>query len=370
MSGQGSPPKPAENRAPTLENLAPLLVELRSHTGELESSGASTEAQLARMARAGVTRWGIPPEYGGCELSAADQTEGFEKLAAACLVSTFVLTQRAAAVSRIVGSSNESLKTDLLPRLARHELLATVGISHLTTSRQHLGRPAVTATPDGNAFILDGSIPWVTAGAICDQILTGGTLPDGRQLLALVQTDDPGITIDPPPELLALNASQTGPVSLTNVRVARVHIVAGPVEGVMKGAAGSTGSVTTSALAVGAAAGVLDQLQIEADRRPELQEILRPLMADRESISADIRTLLESPADLVPTGLTSESIRQRANSLALRASQAFLGASKGAGFVKGHPAERAVREAMFFLVWSCPQPVVHAALRRFACLAE
>jgi hypothetical protein len=52
----------------------------------------------------------------------------------------------------------------------------------------------------------------------------------------------------------------------------------------------------------------------------------------------------------------------------LRAAQSYLAASKGAGFVSGHPAERAVREAMFFLVWSCPQPVVSAALREFACV--
>jgi hypothetical protein len=52
----------------------------------------------------------------------------------------------------------------------------------------------------------------------------------------------------------------------------------------------------------------------------------------------------------------------------LRATQAYLAASKGAGFVAGHPAERLVREAMFFLVWSCPQPVLAANLREFACL--
>jgi hypothetical protein len=136
----------------------------------------------------------------------------------------------------------------------------------------------------------------------------------------------------------------------------------------MKGAAGGTGSVTTSALAVGAAAGVLEHFAAEAIKRPELEEIVRPLAEERAAISADIRRLLASPQP--PAGLSSESIRRRANSLALRASQAYLAASKGAGFVRGHPAERAVREAMFFLVWSCPQPVVNAALRQFACLAE
>ena len=66
--------------------------------------------------------------------------------------------------------------------------------------------------------------------------------------------------------------------------------------------------------------------------------------------------------------VSAAMLRQRANSLVLRVTQAQLAASKGAGYVSGHPAERAVREALFFLVWSCPQPVVAAALREFACL--
>ncbi|HEX6987270.1 MAG TPA: acyl-CoA dehydrogenase family protein [Planctomycetaceae bacterium] len=369
MADRPSPPKPApcEDRAPG--DLDALLALLRRHAEATDESSAEVAAQLGRMAAAGVMRWGIPVEYGGCDLSAADQTEGLERLAAADLVSTFVLTQRNAAVSRIAASDDESLKSDLLPPLAAHEVMATVGISHLTTSRQHLNRPAVAATPDGDGYLLDGVVPWVTAAAMSDVVLTGGTLSDGRQLLVLVPTDRPGVTVAPPPPLLALNGSQTGPVSLRKVRVEADRVVARPVAGVMKQGAGGTGSVTTSALAVGAAAGVLEHFDAEAERRPELQEIVRPLAAERAAISADIRTLLESPPGDAPPGLTSESIRQRANSLALRTSQAYLAASKGAGFVKGHPAERAVREAMFFLVWSCPQPVVNAALREFACLA-
>ena len=60
-------------------------------------------------------------------------------------------------------------------------------------------------------------------------------------------------------------------------------------------------------------------------------------------------------------------MRARANSLCLRSAQSYLTASKGAGFVAGHPAGRFVREAMFFQVWSCPAPVAAAALREFAC---
>lgn len=346
-----------------------LLRELRIHSAELDDSSASCAAQLDRMANAGVMRWGIPDEFSGLEMSVAEQVAGFERLASACLVSTFVLSQRNAAVSRIVASENNRLRAELLPKFARHELMATVGISHLTTSRQHLKSPAVRATPEGDGFRLEGEVPWVTGAAISDFVLTGGTLTDGRQILALVPTDDPTVTVGAPPPLLALNASQTASLTLREAFITRERIVAGPVEGVIKGATGGTGSVTTSALAVGAAAGVLEHFAREVEKRPDLAGIAAPFEREREAISAAITEHLHAAAKGTAPTLNSEAIRQRANSLVLRVSQAYMAASKGAGFVKGHPAERSVREAMFFLVWSCPQPVVNAALREFACLA-
>jgi alkylation response protein AidB-like acyl-CoA dehydrogenase len=65
----------------------------------------------------------------------------------------------------------------------------------------------------------------------------------------------------------------------------------------------------------------------------------------------------------------AEDARGRANSLALRATQAALVAAKGAGFVATHPTGRWCREALFFLVWSCPQNVLAANLCEFAGLA-
>jgi hypothetical protein len=67
---------------------------------------------------------------------------------------------------------------------------------------------------------------------------------------------------------------------------------------------------------------------------------------------------------------SKELIRQRANSLVLRATQAALSAAKGSGYVVGHPAGRWCREALFFLVWSCPQPVAAANLCELAGIAD
>ena len=113
---------------------------------------------------------------------------------------------------------------------ARRELIAasccrarrfrTVGISHLTTSRRHLARPVLAAVETGDGFVLDGFSPWVTGGAHADTIVTGATLDDGRQILAVVPTNLPGVSADEPARLVGLSASHTGAIQFRKVAIA------------------------------------------------------------------------------------------------------------------------------------------------------
>ena len=346
-----------------------LLEQLRHSSSELNAADAWPVGQLHGMSKDGVLGWLIPDEFGGSNISNADLTIGYERLAAACLASTFVLTQRNAAIQRIVRSENEELRKELLPELATDSLFATVGISHLTTSRQHLSTPAVTAEKLDAGYILNGEVPWVTGADKADIIVCGGTLEDDTQILVALETCTEGVEIAPAVPLMALNSSRTATVRLSNVFVSLQFLLHGPVENVMKQTGGGAGSYTTSALAVGHAANAITLLGNEANRRPELTEILQPFADEHASISADLALAAADTSD-APSHLSAETMRQRSNSLALRASQAALAASKGAGFVASHPASRLVAEAMFFLVWSCPQPVVLGNLRELACVAN
>jgi alkylation response protein AidB-like acyl-CoA dehydrogenase len=353
-----------------MNSLDDLCRQLKDRAETLDSIDAWPHEQLAAMADAGVLGWLIPEKAGGSEVSAAEVTAGYQQLASACLTSTFVLTQRNAAIQRIVTSPNTDLKADLLPELVDHSKFVTVGISHLTTSRQHWKQPTVTAERLDGGFILQGEIPWVTGADRADMIVTGGTTQNGEQVLLAVETDCDGVELCEPVSMLALNASRTGPVRLNQVFVPWTQLLHGPTEHVMKQGGGGAGTQTTSALAIGHAANAVSLLRAETERRPELGEILEPISKDVAAVSEHLRQAVVSGEDPLPDHLTAESLRRRSNSLALRASQAALAASKGAGFVTGHPAGRLVAEAMFFLVWSCPAPVVMANLREFASLCS
>ncbi len=295
--------------------------------------------------------------------SAADVLAGCVELARADLVSTFVLSQFQSACSRFVASGNRGLSRAWLPSLAAGDQFATVGISHLTTSRQHVQKPPVLAEPVAGGFRITGEIPWVTSGGRAAVLVAGAMLEDGQQILFALPMTRPGIEVAAGWPLLALTGSATGPVRLNAVTIHDSDLLAGPSERVLQqGLPGGAGSLTTSALALGHAWRCVDQLRAEAEQRPVLGEIVEAFDADLQQLENDL--LATSRGDAGPEH-TADSLRTRATSQALATSQAFLTATKGAGFVAGHPAERLAREAMFFLVWSCPQAVSSRLLREF-----
>src|SRR5262249_11217680 len=152
--------------------------------------------------------------------------------------------------------------------------------------------------------------------------------------------------------LVGLSASSTGPVYLKGAEISRDWLLAGPTPNVMQsGIGGTTGGYETTALAIGLAQAALDFLATEAARRPEIQSPLEALAAEHQQLHGDLMSVVRGDA-----ACSKESLRQRANTFVLRATQAALSAAKGTGYVVGHPAGRWCREALFFLVWSCPQP--------------
>jgi alkylation response protein AidB-like acyl-CoA dehydrogenase len=355
---------------PSLDVLCARLVELAP---ALDRDDAWPSEQLQWCGQAGVFEWFLPPEQGGRGWSEADVLHGYVRLAAACLTSTFVITQRTGAMQRIAAGHSEAARDELLADLISGRTFATVGISHLTTSRQHLARPVLRAEERADGFLLDGYSPWVTGAEFAQHIVLGATLADNRQILIAVPTDLPGVRIDRSPKLVGLSASHTGPVQLDRVLVRRKWLLAGPVHEVMKQGLGArTGGSQTSALAIGLANAAIEYLRQQSTTRSDLADPVESLADERDALMTGMLQLAAGTSVDQPAKCIADAgeLRVRANSLALRASQAALVAAKGAGYLVGHAAGRWCREALFFLVWSCPQPVLQANLCELAGIAE
>lgn len=348
------------------EAMDQLCATLAEMSPRLEEPGAWPGDQLDLCGRHGVFRWFMPEAAGGLGWTEGEQTRAYLRLAQACQTTTFVITQRMGACRRVAASLNEAVHRRWLQRLVDGDCFATVGISHLTTSRQHIKKPVLHAVEEGDGFRISGYSPWVTGGPHAEMIVVGAELDDGRQILAAVPTALPGVHAQPATPLVALTASHTGRVDFDDVPITADDLIAGPIVHVMQqGSGAGTGGLQTSTLAAGLAAAAVEFIAAEAERREDLRPIASQLENEVQQLQSDL-IAAASGDDSCSLG----ELRGRANRLVLRATQAALTAAKGAGFVAGHPAGRWCREALFYLVWSCPQPVTQAHLCELAGIGD
>jgi alkylation response protein AidB-like acyl-CoA dehydrogenase len=289
----------------------------------------------------------------------------YARLASGSLTAVFILSQHEAALRRLMAATDRPTADRWLRAVGQDPVIATVGISHLTTSRR-LGSQAIRVLETGpGRYRLDGTMPWVTGATRADLVVTGGTFDDGRQVLIALPTDRPGVTVRPPFPLAALQASCTSEIGLEGVEVAESDLLAGPATDVLThpGAVG-TGGLETSALALGQAHAALSALVELSPDRGELAEPLEALCDGWQSAWGQLMAQARGEDDAPQPS----QIRAQANALVLRATQAYLTARKGTGFLRSEPAQRWARQAMFFLVWSCPAPIAQAAIRDLAGL--
>ncbi|MCH7812722.1 MAG: acyl-CoA/acyl-ACP dehydrogenase [Planctomycetes bacterium] len=308
-------------------------------------------------------RWGILRVYGGDELGSAEMIERFEAVARGSMTAVLIYTQHDAAADLIVRGDNGRLRDRLGPRLAAGEILLTVGISQLTTSRQD-GEPAMKVCWDGSTATFDGLMPWVTSAAEADFIVTAGVLPDGQQLLAAMPTDTPGLEVESPLELAALQASCTSVVRCHNAPLDAAWVIRGPVAKALALRA-PVRPLVVSAAGIGLAGAMVSELKRNAPRRGrELRALLDPLVDRYQTVRRqlyDAADLLSDPTAEAPAG----RIRAAVNDLVLRLAVGTVTFAKGTGYLAGKPAQRLAREALFFLVWSIPEDVQTDTLRRF-----
>jgi hypothetical protein len=152
-------------------------------------------------------------------------------------------------------------------------------------------------------------------------------------------------------DLAALAGSRTSLVQCQDVVLQADEMLAGPMEKVL--GTGGGGGLETSCLAIGLAGAALDFLRPEKGVRAEIGATLLEL----DPMLNALRRRLHQAAVDAPDPERILQLRADSTLFVLRATQTVLLAVKGTGFVAPHPAQRWARQALFFLVWSCPRSV-------------
>lgn len=343
--------KPIPYMGPT--DLPAVLDFLRRTAGEVEEEFRWPYLQLSALEQAGAMRWAVPAAYGGEDVPALELHRRYESIARASLTCALILTQRDSAVGLIDGAAGAAKRETILNRLAKNENFVTVGIAQLTTSRQG-GPPALRAKKVNGGWTLDGVIPWCTGAAVAQFIVAGAALGDGQQILFLLQCHAAGVTTADAMPLVALRSSLTTSLTLKNVMLEERWVLRGPTDRALA-RRGKSLDLGQAFLATGLCLAGLDLIgehrsERATEVRQRFEERLEPLR--REIVE------LSQPGKEGAAAEAAARVRGACNDLSLRITHAAVALYKGTALLADHPAQRLAREAMFLLVWSCPNPVI------------
>ena len=262
------------------------------------------------------------------------------QIASISIPTAFVISQYRGAAERIAKwSKNEMVRDQIFSGTA----YSTLGISQLSTSHQHI-EPPLKATKTTNGWYVKGFAPWVTGAHHAQYFILGAVW---KQKKVLFCVHEKHVHISDSPELITLNQCDTAQVHIDSIvdEKCLLHIFGDEP-------ATQTGSLRSIAIAMGVTDQSISLLKKQTMMRPILKETQSMLEKEHQK---NIISLTTTDVDRI-------MLRVRVNQLALKSAQQALVACKGKGLLVGEKAGELCTQALFFLVWSCPQSVQNAHL--------
>jgi alkylation response protein AidB-like acyl-CoA dehydrogenase len=312
----------------------PALIErLAREAAIVDQSLIIPRGHLAAFADAGLYGAFAPQEVGGLELGFAEACDLVERLASACLATTFVWLQHFRLVSTLLDPHTPEHLRSMVPSVISGEVKGGVSLGGLLP-----GPARLTAQATDGGWLLNGDAPWVSGWGIVDELVV--TAREGAESVASFLLDaklSEGLTVTPL-HLSAMNASSTVTVTFSDVKVPTERYVGS--QPYAPGLERPEGLRVNGSLALGVARRCCELLGSSA-----LDDQLR---ATRDEL------------DHAGAGEIHGS-RARASALAVRCAHALAVSTGSRSAVSGDIAERSTREASLLLVFAS-RPSIKAAL--------
>ncbi|WP_405671334.1 acyl-CoA dehydrogenase family protein [Streptomyces sp. NBC_01530] len=175
-------------------------------------------ALWTRLAEADLLSLLLDTEYGGAGLDAIALCLVLRESAKA--LARVPLLETSAAAAAVQAYGGEELRSSLLSRAGRGEVVLTVAANGLTGHDP--AELAVTAQQDGDAWILDGvqtAVPWAHT---VDFVVVPAHTPAGRTLLAVVPRIHQGVCLG---EQISTTGERLGEVRLESARIANRDVI-------------------------------------------------------------------------------------------------------------------------------------------------
>lgn len=339
-----------------LKEIAPLA-------NEIDGDAEQLKLVLQQMGDRSWLALKATKELGGMGLSEAEYRRLQIFLARTSGALTFLQTQHQSAVSKLMQSSNVSLRDRFFPDVGRGKPLVGVGFSHL----RRRGKPMVEASElKSGGYEISGTVPWITGYGFFDWFILGATLADGRELYGLLPFQDRSqsegtIEFSQPMQLLAATATNTVSARLDRWYLSTADLVSINPPGAIHQSS-KKNILNHGFYALGCAYAGLDILAEIAQKKQ-----LDFIDSSWDSLQQEVQTREQQAIDYLRnrqiTYAQKLQLRAEAIALAQRCSLAAVTASSGAANYVYSSASRVYREALLFTVAGQTTDVMAASLK-------
>ncbi len=179
-----------------------------------------TRRLLRELGELGFLGTEVPEAYGGLELDKITSLVIADALGPASSFAVSVGAHVGIGMLPIVFFGNEDQKRRFLPRMARGELIGAYALTEPTAGSDAMAiRTTAVRTPDGGAYLLNGSKQFITNATFADLFITFAKV-DGQQHTAfIVERSTPGLGVGPEEHKMGIRGSSTAALLFDNARV-------------------------------------------------------------------------------------------------------------------------------------------------------
>ncbi|MBC2639604.1 MULTISPECIES: acyl-CoA dehydrogenase family protein [unclassified Rhodococcus (in: high G+C Gram-positive bacteria)] len=202
-----------------------LVASAETDAGSWDETGLPVDV-IGAAARAGVLGLDRTKDCRGLGLTAAELGSVAERLGAVCTSLRSLLTVQGMVGAAVDRWGTAEQRAQWVPALATGELLAGFAATE-TGAGSDLSSVSTAFEAHGSDHRISGRKLWVTFGEVADVLLVLGRSQAGLTT-ALVETDAPGVTVEPVHGQLGMRGARVAHIAFDDVLVPADHLIAPP----------------------------------------------------------------------------------------------------------------------------------------------
>jgi alkylation response protein AidB-like acyl-CoA dehydrogenase len=302
----------------------------------------------------------VPEKWGGAGQSAVAYALAVEELSRGCAsVGVTVSAHTSLACDPLLKFGSDEQREKFLKPLASGAKLGALAMTE-PGAGSDLGAAQMTATRDGDGYVLNGTKIFITNGGVADVVVVLASTDRAKKTKGLatfiVEKGTAGFTVGKTEHKLGIRASNTAELVFQDCRVPAANLLGGDGQGFKVGLATLDGGrIGIAAQAVGIGRAALERAVAYAKTRQQFGQAIGSFQAIQWMI-ADSATALDAARLLY---LRASAVKDRGERFSSEAAMAKLFASEAAtkvthralqihggyGYTTEYPLERHYRDA-------------------------